>query len=217
MVRAILECYWPATNSFVMPNCELGFSLRDMKEITGLPILGELYEEHVPQDSELAAESEEFWALLFLMTAFFEYTRDGHGKPKYLRWYHGSGANEDHRAECHFFKGDGIYRKVKRDKNLFDVLENFKFYLCHDFLARKEKKFVGITRRFELALFEQVVFIGGGSKEIKATMIHPACRMTFGEMFTLALAIVLYLCSELQVVAFMARFGLWTLTFCALQ
>lgn len=49
-----------------------------MEEITGLPILGELYEEHVPLDSELAAESEEFRALFFLVMSFFEHTREGH-------------------------------------------------------------------------------------------------------------------------------------------
>lgn len=52
-MRAILECYWLANNTFVMPNDELGFSLREMKDIIGLPILGELYEEHVPLDNEL--------------------------------------------------------------------------------------------------------------------------------------------------------------------
>lgn len=43
-----------------MTNGELGFFLREFKEITDLPIIGELYEEYVPLDSELEAESEEF-------------------------------------------------------------------------------------------------------------------------------------------------------------
>lgn len=50
VVRAILERYWVATNTFVMPNNELGFSMRGMKEITDLPILAELYEKYVPLD-----------------------------------------------------------------------------------------------------------------------------------------------------------------------
>lgn len=74
---AILECYWPATNTFITPNGELGLSLREMKETTCLPILGELYEEHVPLDSDLKAESEEFRALFFLVMTFFKYTREG--------------------------------------------------------------------------------------------------------------------------------------------
>lgn len=60
VMRAILECFWLATNKFLMPNGELGFFLREFKEITDLPIIGELYEEYVPLDSELEAESEEF-------------------------------------------------------------------------------------------------------------------------------------------------------------
>lgn len=46
-----------ATNTFVAPNGELGFSLREMKEITGLPILGEIYEEYFPITSEIEFES----------------------------------------------------------------------------------------------------------------------------------------------------------------
>lgn len=39
-----------------------------------------------------------------------------------------------------------MYRKVKKDKNLSDVLGNFKFYTCCDFTARMEKKFTGLSR-----------------------------------------------------------------------
>lgn len=59
--------------------------------------------------------------------------------------YHESGIDEDHKAECEFFEGNGVYWKVKRNKNLSNVPANFKFYPCHDFLASMEKKFVGIT------------------------------------------------------------------------
>lgn len=65
VMGAILESYWPATNTFVTPNDELDFSLKEMKETTGLPILGELFEQYVPLDSELAAESKEFRFLFF--------------------------------------------------------------------------------------------------------------------------------------------------------
>lgn len=58
-----------------------------MKETTGLPILGELFEQYVPLDSELTAESKEFRLLFFLVMAFFEYTREDRDKSKCLRWY----------------------------------------------------------------------------------------------------------------------------------
>lgn len=54
-MRAIIECYWPATNTLVTPNGEFRFSLREMKEITGLQIIGEIYEEYFPMASELEA------------------------------------------------------------------------------------------------------------------------------------------------------------------
>lgn len=65
VMRAIVQCFWPATNTFVTPNGELGFSLRELKEIIGLPIVGEIYEEYFPVESEWEAETEEFRALLF--------------------------------------------------------------------------------------------------------------------------------------------------------
>lgn len=66
---------------------------------------------------------------------------------------------------------------MKRDKDLSDVPGNFKFYPCHDFLARMEKKCVSITRRLELALYltnwlSEAVFTGVGSKKIRATVIY---------------------------------------------
>lgn len=176
VMLAILECYWPAINTFVMPNGKLGFSLREIKEITGLPILGELSKDYVSLDSEHAIESEDFWALFFLVMAFFEYTREGRDKSKCLRWYNESGTNEEHRAENKLFNGDGVYRKVKRDKNLSDVPVSFKFYQCRDFLARMDEKFVGITMRFKPTLYltnwlREAIFFGGGGKEIRATTI----------------------------------------------
>lgn len=60
VMRDIVECFWPVTNTFVTPNGELGFSLREMKEKIGLPII---YEEYSSMDSELEAETDEFQTL----------------------------------------------------------------------------------------------------------------------------------------------------------
>lgn len=98
-----------------------------MKETTGLPILGELFEQYVPLDSELTAESKEFRLLFFLVMAFFEYTREDRDKSKCLRWYRKSGADEEHRAECEFFNRDGIYRKVKGNKNFLKCQQALSF------------------------------------------------------------------------------------------
>lgn len=45
---AMLETFCPDTNTCFTPNGELGLSLWEIKDITGLPILGDLYEEYVP-------------------------------------------------------------------------------------------------------------------------------------------------------------------------
>lgn len=65
VMRAIIECFWLASNTFVTPNGELEFYLKEKKEITGLPILGDIYEEYLSIESELEAAFEEFRALFF--------------------------------------------------------------------------------------------------------------------------------------------------------
>lgn len=75
--------------------------------------------------------------------AYFAYTREDRDKPKCLYWYNESGGDEKDKDKCLFFNGEGIYRKVKKDKNFLDILTNFKFYPCRDFLARMDKKFKG--------------------------------------------------------------------------
>ncbi|XXG68387.1 hypothetical protein AAC387_Pa06g1486 [Persea americana] len=57
---AMLESFLPQTNTFVVTNGEIGFSSKELSAITGLPILGNLYEEFMPMDSVLEEQSEEF-------------------------------------------------------------------------------------------------------------------------------------------------------------
>lgn len=56
VMRANMEMFWPTTHTFVTPNGELGFFLKEISEITGLPVMGDIYEEFFPMDSELGGE-----------------------------------------------------------------------------------------------------------------------------------------------------------------
>ncbi|KAJ8615155.1 hypothetical protein MRB53_034527 [Persea americana] len=57
---AMLESFLPQTNTLIATNGEIGFSLKELSAITGLPILGNLYEKFMPIDSILEEQSEEF-------------------------------------------------------------------------------------------------------------------------------------------------------------
>lgn len=58
--RAIAELFCPATNTFITPNSEVGFSLIEIRNVFGLPILGEFYDELVPLDPVIEKETKEF-------------------------------------------------------------------------------------------------------------------------------------------------------------
>ncbi|XXG42064.1 hypothetical protein AAC387_Pa01g2414 [Persea americana] len=62
---AMLESFLPQTNTFAVTNDKIGFSLKELRTITGLPILSKLYEEFMPIDSVLKEQSEEFRLLYF--------------------------------------------------------------------------------------------------------------------------------------------------------
>lgn len=66
---------------FVTPNGEFGFSLKEIGEITGLPIMRSIYEEFFPMESELGGE-DEFRALFFQLATYFEYTRGSRERSK---------------------------------------------------------------------------------------------------------------------------------------
>ena len=70
---AMLESFLPQTNTFIVTNGEIGFSLKELSVITGLPILGKLYEEFMPIDSVLEEQSEEFRRLYFQLVAFYDF------------------------------------------------------------------------------------------------------------------------------------------------
>ena len=73
----MLESFLPQTNTFVVTNGEIGFSLKELSAITELPILGKLYEEFMPIDSVLEEQSEEF--RYFQLDAFYDFLNEREG------------------------------------------------------------------------------------------------------------------------------------------
>ncbi|XXG41988.1 hypothetical protein AAC387_Pa01g2347 [Persea americana] len=76
---AMLESFLPQTNTFVVTNGETGFSLKELSAITGLPILGNLYEEFMPIESVFEEQSEEFRLLYFQLVAFYDFLKEKEG------------------------------------------------------------------------------------------------------------------------------------------
>lgn len=80
------------------PNGELGFCLKEIKEVTRLSILVEIYEEYFPIENELAAEFKEFKALFFQVLVLFEHLKEGRPCPKthewYYEWFRGTRGNQ---------------------------------------------------------------------------------------------------------------------------
>ncbi|XXG69036.1 hypothetical protein AAC387_Pa06g1997 [Persea americana] len=74
---AMLESFLPQT--IIVTNGEIGFSLKELNAITGLPILDNLYEEFMPIDSVLEEQSEEFRLLYFQLIAFYDFLKEKEG------------------------------------------------------------------------------------------------------------------------------------------
>ena len=88
---AMLESFLPQTNTFILTNGEIGFSLKELSVITGLPILGKLYEEFMPIDSVLEEQSKEFRLLYFQLDAFYDFLKEKEGlKVRCSSWKSGS-------------------------------------------------------------------------------------------------------------------------------
>lgn len=60
VMRAIMECFWPTTNTFITPKGKLVFFRREIKATTRLLIVEAVYEEYFPIDNKLDADPEEF-------------------------------------------------------------------------------------------------------------------------------------------------------------
>ncbi|XXG88220.1 hypothetical protein AAC387_Pa12g0460 [Persea americana] len=68
----MVESFLPQNNTFIVTNDEIGFSLKELSAITGLPIIGKLYGEFMPIDNVLEEQSEEFKLLYFQLVAFYD-------------------------------------------------------------------------------------------------------------------------------------------------
>lgn len=89
------------------PNGELELCLKEIKEIAWLPILGEIYKECLPIESELEAEFEEFRALFFQALGLLEYLKEGRVGPKTHEWYRDWYSYT--KGKSNFFKGDDFF------------------------------------------------------------------------------------------------------------
>ncbi|KAJ8622124.1 hypothetical protein MRB53_030653 [Persea americana] len=88
---AMLKSFLPQTNIFIVTNSEIDFSLKELRAITGLRILGNLYVEFMPIDSVLEEQFEEFRLLYFHLVAFYDFLKEKEGsKVRCRSWKSGS-------------------------------------------------------------------------------------------------------------------------------
>ena len=72
----MLGTFCPASNTCLNMVGELGFSLLEMKAITDLPILGDLYEEYIPSEDEFADMRKDSLEYAVTLDALFDYHID---------------------------------------------------------------------------------------------------------------------------------------------
>ncbi|XXG85695.1 hypothetical protein AAC387_Pa11g0729 [Persea americana] len=208
---AILESFLPQTNTFIITNGEIGFSLKELSAITGLPILSKLYAEFMPIDNVLEEQSEEFRLLYFQLITFYDFLKEKEGvKVRCSSWKSGSSLSSNF-----FDSGESSESTTQeaRAKNLSSkkisaMQENLK-----ELFASTDAIHYDIALRRDLAVYltyllGEVVFAGGDGTHIRLHYIFPACQMAFGERLALVPALYSYLCTELQAAAFLVRLGL---------
>ncbi|MDL1139804.1 hypothetical protein PS029_20785 [Yersinia pestis] len=208
---AMLESFLPQTNTFVVTNGEIGFSLKELSAITGLPILGKLYEEFMPIDSVLEGQSEEFRLLYFQLVAFYDFLKEKEGlKVRSSSWKSFSSSFPN------FFdsreSSDSVTQEAgaqdPSSKKILAMQEELR-----DFCASTNAICPDIALRRDLAVYltywlGEAIFAGGDGTHIRPHCIFPACQMAFGEQLALVPALYSYLCTELQAAAFLVRLGL---------
>ena len=207
---AMLESFLPQTNTFIVTNGEIGFSLKELSAITGLPILGKLYEEFMPIDSVLEEQSEEFRLLYFQLVAFYDFLREKEGsKVRCSSWRSFSSLSPDFFGDEESSESMTQEAKTKNPgKKISAMRENLKNFLtstdavCSDIALRRD---VAAYLTYWLG---EAVFAGGDGTHIRPHCIFPACQMAFGERLALVPALYSYLCTELQAAAFLVRLGL---------
>ncbi|XXG82699.1 hypothetical protein AAC387_Pa10g0597 [Persea americana] len=208
---AMLESFLPQTNTFVVTNGEIGFSLKELTAITGLPILGNLYEEFMPINSVLEEQSEEFRLLYFQLVAFYDFLKEKEGsKVRCSSWRNGSflSSNFFDSGESSESTTQEARAKNLDSKKISVMRENLRV-----FFASTDAIHLDIALRRDLAVYltywlGEAVFAGGDGTHIRPHCIFPACQMAFGERLALVPALYSYLCIELQAAAFLVRLGL---------
>ena len=208
---AMLESFLPQTNTFVVTNGEIGFSLKELSAITGLPILGNLYEEFMPIDSVLEEQSEEFRLLYFQLVAFYDFFKEKEGsKVRCSSWRSGSflSSNFFDSGESSESTTQEARAKNPDSKKISVMRENLRV-----FFASTDAIHSDIVLRRDLAVYltywlGEAVFAGGDGTHIRPHCIFPACQMAFGERLALVPALYSYLCTELQAATFLVQLGL---------
>lgn len=76
---AMLESFLTQNNTFIVTNGETGFPLEELNVITGLPIIGKLYEEFMPIDRVLEEQPEEFRLLYYRLVTFYDFLMEKEG------------------------------------------------------------------------------------------------------------------------------------------
>ncbi|XXG82834.1 hypothetical protein AAC387_Pa10g0720 [Persea americana] len=207
----ILQSFLPQTNTFVVTNGEIGFSLKELSAITGLPILGNLYEEFMPIDSVLEEQSKEFRLLYFQLVAFYDFLKEKEGsKVRCSSWRSGSflSSNFFDSGESSESTTQEARAKNPDSKKISAMRENLKVFFVSTDAIHSD-----IALRRDLAVFlaywlGEAVFTGGDGTHIRPHCIFPACQMAFGERLALVPALYSYLYTELQAAAFLVRLGL---------
>ncbi|KAJ8635794.1 hypothetical protein MRB53_010061 [Persea americana] len=208
---AMLESFLPQTNTFVVTNGEIGFSLKELSAITGMPILGNLYEEFMPIDSVLEEQSEEFRLLYFQLVAFYDFLKENEGsKVRCSSWRSGSflSSNFFDNGESSECTTQEARAKNPDSKKISVMRENLRV-----FFASTDAIHSDIALRRDLAVYltywlGEAIFARGDGTHIKPHCIFSACQMAFGERLALVPALYSYLCTELQAAAFLVRLGL---------
>ncbi|KAJ8634480.1 hypothetical protein MRB53_008747 [Persea americana] len=208
---AMLESFLPQTNTFVVTNGEIGFSLKELRAITRLPILSNLYEEFMPIDSVLEEQSEEFRLLYFQLVAFYDFLKEKEGsKVRCSSWRSGSflSSNFFDSGESSESTTQEVRAKNSDSKKISAIRENLK-----ELFTSTDAIHSDTVLRRDLTVYltywlGEAIFAGGDGTHIRPHCIFPACQMAFGVRLALVPALYSYLCTKLHAVAFLVRLGL---------
>ncbi|XXG85662.1 hypothetical protein AAC387_Pa11g0699 [Persea americana] len=175
---AMLESFLPQTNTFVVTNGEIGFSLMELSAITRLPILGNLYEEFMPIDNVLEEQSKEFRLLYFQLVAFYGFFKEKKGSKVHCSsWKSGSFlcSNFFESGESSESTTQEAMAKNPDSKKISAMQENLK-----ELFASTDAIHSDIVLQRDLAVYltywqGEAVFAGGDGTHIRPHYIFLTC------------------------------------------